>query len=53
MSRTSLKLIAVTIENYRILKDLGGAGDSFNDVISRLLRSQKFDNENRCRRFQS
>jgi predicted CopG family antitoxin len=46
MPRTSLKLIAVTIENYRILKDLGRAGDSFNDVISRLLKLQKLNYKN-------
>ena len=32
-----LKLIAVNNENYWHLKDLGKAGDSFNDVITKLL----------------
>lgn len=46
MSKTSLKLIAVTFENYYNLKNLGKAGDSFNDVISRLLRLQNLDDKN-------
>lgn len=29
--------IAVTPENYEKLKDAGRAGDSFNDVITKLL----------------
>ena len=31
MSKNPLKLIAVSPENYQSLKDLGKAGDSFND----------------------
>jgi hypothetical protein len=31
------KHIIVTDKNYRILKGLGCAGDSFNDVISDIL----------------
>lgn len=38
MSKT-LKLIAVDERNYKTLKNLGKAGDSFNDVITELLRS--------------
>jgi predicted CopG family antitoxin len=34
---TVLKRIAVSEENYRKLQKLGDAGDSFNDVISRLI----------------
>ncbi|MCA2003982.1 MAG: antitoxin VapB family protein [Candidatus Nitrosotenuis sp.] len=37
----TLKHITVTAENYNKLKKLGNAGDSFNDVIARLLESQK------------
>jgi predicted CopG family antitoxin len=40
MNHEKLTTIAVTWENYRQLKDLGKAGDSFNDVISKLLKEQ-------------
>lgn len=33
-----LKLIAVSYENYYSLKELGKAGDSFNDVVTKLLK---------------
>jgi predicted CopG family antitoxin len=36
--KSKLKLIAVNYENYWQLKHLGLAGDSFNDVITKLLR---------------
>jgi predicted CopG family antitoxin len=32
-----LKNIAVSATNYQVLKDLGRAGESFNDVISELI----------------
>ena len=35
---SKLKLIAVDERNYFALKDLGKAGDSFNDVVSQLLK---------------
>ena len=38
MVKTPLKLIAVTNENYNSLKKLGNAGDSFNDVVTKLLK---------------
>jgi predicted CopG family antitoxin len=38
MSVKTLKHITVDERNYLILKQLGSAGDSFNDVISRLLK---------------
>jgi len=38
MSTKSLKHIVVTTENYFKLKNLGNAGDSFNDVITIILR---------------
>ena len=39
MSVKTLKHITVDERNYLTLKRLGSAGDSFNDVISRLLKS--------------
>jgi predicted CopG family antitoxin len=38
---TVLKRIAISEENYRKLEKLGGFGDSFNDVIGRLLEGAK------------
>ena len=38
MSTKSLKHIVVSEANYQAIKNLGKAGDSFNDVISRLLK---------------
>jgi|GEM_PF-2504126 predicted CopG family antitoxin len=38
MSEKVLKHITVDQRNYLILKELGSAGESFNDVISRLLK---------------
>ncbi len=38
MSVKTLKHITVDERNYLALKRLGSAGDSFNDVISRLLK---------------
>lgn len=35
-----LKRIAVSEENYRKLKSLGEAGDSFNDVVTELLKGK-------------
>ena len=39
--RSKLKRIVVSERNYVALKRLGHAGDSFNDVISKLLRIEK------------
>ena len=39
----NLKLIAVTTENYWHLKNLGKAGDSFNTVITKILKERKDD----------
>jgi predicted CopG family antitoxin len=36
-------MIAVSPENYEILKRMGGAGDSFNDVVTELLKKQKVE----------
>jgi predicted CopG family antitoxin len=38
MSSKQLKLISVSQENYLTLKRLGCAGDSFNDVITVVLK---------------
>jgi len=38
MSVKTLRHITVDERNYLALKRLGSAGDSFNDVISRLLK---------------
>lgn len=37
MSLTNLKHIVVSEKNFQRLKDLGRAGDSFNDVITHIL----------------
>jgi hypothetical protein len=39
--RLRLKRIVVSERNYLALKMLGHAGDSFNDVISKLLRIER------------
>ncbi len=38
---SKLKQIALSEENYRTLKSLGKAGDSFNDVVSEMLKIVK------------
>jgi hypothetical protein len=35
---TELKMISVSWVNYQALKSFGKAGDSFNDVITNLIR---------------
>jgi predicted CopG family antitoxin len=40
MTYKSLKMIAVSEENYLTLKRLGSAGDSFNDVITEILKQR-------------
>jgi hypothetical protein len=37
------KQVLIDIDNYNILKGLGKAGDSFNDVIRLLLRKSKYE----------
>jgi len=39
MTLSKLKHIVVSEANYLILKQLGNAGDSFNDVITELLKN--------------
>jgi len=43
--RLKLKRIVVSERNYLALKMLGHAGDSFNDVISKLLRIERIYQE--------
>jgi hypothetical protein len=45
MSVKTLKHITVDERNYLSLKRLGSAGDSYNDVISRLLKSTRLEPE--------
>jgi predicted CopG family antitoxin len=45
--RLKLKRIVVSEHNYLALKVLGHAGDSFNDVISKLLRVHRIYQEKR------
>jgi predicted CopG family antitoxin len=41
MSLKTLKMIAISEENYLTLKRLGSAGDSFNDVLSKILKNTR------------
>lgn len=41
MMSSNLRQIAVSQQNYKILKSLGQAGDSFNDVMDKLLKPYK------------
>ena len=43
--RLKLKRIVISERNYLALKMLGHAGDSFNDVISKLLRIERIYQE--------
>ena len=38
-SHRELTTISVSQKNYLILKELGSTGDSFNDVLSRILEN--------------
>ena len=38
-SSKKLKLIAISKENYFILQRMGFAGESFNDVLDRILKN--------------
>jgi predicted CopG family antitoxin len=38
MSSIKLKHIVIDEDNYRALKELGRAGDSFNDVLTSVLK---------------
>lgn len=37
------KQVLIDVDNYNALKNLGKAGDSFNDVIRLLLGSSKYE----------
>jgi predicted CopG family antitoxin len=37
MDTTKLTTISISRENYAILKSLGRTGDTFNDVLTRIL----------------
>jgi Putative antitoxin len=41
---SNLKQIAISKQNYDLLKSLGQAGDSFNDVITQLLKHTSYGN---------
>jgi len=45
--RLKLKRIVVSEHNYQALKKVGYAGDSFNDVVSRLLQVYRAYKEKR------
>jgi predicted CopG family antitoxin len=45
MSSTKLRQIVVDDNNYKELKRLGHAGDSFNDVITQVLKKVKNETE--------
>lgn len=47
MSSKRLKLIAVDEQNYLILKRMGYTSESFNDVLSRLLKNQMSESVSR------
>jgi predicted CopG family antitoxin len=34
------KNICISETNYRLLKELGHTGDSFNDVLTKILKSE-------------
>jgi predicted CopG family antitoxin len=40
------KNICISETNYRLLKELGHTGDSFNDVLSKLLGSKNDKDHN-------
>lgn len=39
LTSQQLTTIAISKENYYILKRMGFAGDSFNDVLNRILKN--------------
>lgn len=41
MISTKWKTVLLSESNYRKLKSFGGAGDSYNDVISMLLEERE------------
>jgi predicted CopG family antitoxin len=51
MTLKSLRLIAVSSENYLALKRLGNAGDSFNDVVTEVLKKINSPQQEQKSRF--
>ena len=47
MSSKRLKLIAVDQQNYLILKRMGYTSESFNDVLTRLLKNSMLESDSR------
>ena len=47
MSSKRLKLIAVDEQNYLILKRMGYTSESFNDVLTRLLKNSMLESVSR------
>ncbi|HZD83792.1 MAG TPA: hypothetical protein VE076_13035 [Nitrososphaeraceae archaeon] len=47
MKSKNLKQIAVSNQNYDALKSLGKAGDSFNDVIEKVLKQIQSSSQER------
>jgi len=43
MTQKVFKHIVIEEENYQLLRKLGCVGDSFNDIISKLLNNRGFD----------
>ncbi len=41
MSEKTLKHIAIDVQNYNTLRQLGYAGQSFNDVLTKILSNEK------------
>jgi predicted CopG family antitoxin len=48
MTYRTLKMIAVSEDNYLALKRLGSAGDSFNDVLNEVLKNWKVKEAEKC-----
>jgi hypothetical protein len=46
VNKVQYKRIVVNEKNYRALKGLGSAGDSFNDVITALLKKLSLQQSN-------
>ena len=44
---SKLRQIAIDEGNYHALKELGLAGDSFNDVLTKVLKKLQNDTEGR------
>lgn len=53
MSSKKFKLIAVDKANYEALQKLGHVPESFNDVVSRLLKNQNQNQTNQTNQGQN